>query len=242
MINLSGKKVIITGSARRIGKALAIASVKAGASVILHHNHSTNEISETASQIQEMGGVAEIIRADFSSPETAIRVFKDIFKEHGNIYALVNNAAIFKPVVFANTSLEDWQIHMNVNLTMPFLLSQSFANSLGNMPGRIINILDWRATRPGYDHFPYTISKAALAALTQSTALTLAPNIQVNGIALGAILSPSNGAQDDGIINKVPAKRWATIDELKEAFLFLLQGPEYITGEIIHLDGGRHLV
>lgn len=242
MINLTGKKIIITGSARRIGKELALVSAKSGASVVLHHNNSLKEVSETASKIQEMGGEVEIIRANFSSPETAIQGFKDIFKESGNIYALVNNAAIFKPVNFGNTSLEDWQIHMNVNLTMPFLLSQSFARSLGKMNGRIINILDWRALRPGYDHFPYTISKSALAALTQSAALSLAPNIQVNGIALGAILPPSDGGQDDDIISKVPAERWATIDELKEAFLFLLQGPEYITGEIIHLDGGRHLV
>jgi NAD(P)-dependent dehydrogenase (short-subunit alcohol dehydrogenase family) len=221
---------------------LALASAKAGASVILHHNNSIKEVSDTASQIQDMGGEVEIMRADFSSPETAIKEFNRFFKENENIFALVNNAAIFKSVKFAQTSLEDWQIHMNVNLTMPFLLSQSFANTLGNMKGRIINILDWRALRPGFDHFPYTISKSALVALTQSTALSLAPNIQVNGIALGAILPPSDGAQDDGIINKVPAKRWATIDELKETFLFLLQGPEYITGEIIHLDGGRHLV
>ncbi|MDO9547319.1 MAG: SDR family oxidoreductase [Pelolinea sp.] len=242
MIDLTGKKIIITGSARRIGKELALASAEAGASVILHHNHSTKEVSETASQIQEMGTEVEIIRSDFSTPETAIQVYNEIFRKHRNIYALVNNAAIFKPVKFTQTSLEDWQIHMNVNLTMPFLLSQLFANSLGNNKGRIINILDWRALRPGYDHFPYTISKSALAALTRSTALSLAPNIQVNGIALGAILPASDGAQEDGIINKVPAKRWATTDELRDVFLFLLQGPEYITGEIIHLDGGRHLV
>jgi NAD(P)-dependent dehydrogenase (short-subunit alcohol dehydrogenase family) len=242
MVNLLGKIVVITGAARRIGKALALASAEAGASVILHHNNSINEVSETASQIRAMGGEVEINRADFSNPEKAILGFNKIFKENSNIYGLVNNAAIFKSENFASTSLEDWQAHLNVNLTMPFLLSQSFANALGDQKARIINILDWRALRPGYDHFPYTISKSALAALTKSTALTLAPNIQVNGIALGAVLPPSDGNQDDGIISKVPAKRWATIDELKEAFLFLLQGPEYITGEIIHLDGGRHLV
>jgi len=125
---------------------------------------------------------------------------------------------------------------------MPFLLSQSFASSIGKQKARIINILDWRALRPGYDHFPYTISKSALAALTQTLALSLAPNVQVNGIALGAILPPVDGAEEKGIISKVPAGRWARKAELSDAYLFLLQGPEYITGEIIHLDGGRHLV
>ncbi len=242
MVDLKGKKVIITGSARRIGRELALASAKAGASVIIHHNQSQKEAEQTANDISKLGGKAEIIRADFSEPQKAREIFNKVFRKNKNIFALINNAAIFKPIKFANTSLDDWRIHMDINLTMPFLLSQLFASSLGKQKARIINILDWRALRPGYDHFPYTISKSALAALTQTLALSLAPNIQVNGIALGAILPPVDGAEERGIISKVPAGRWANITELSDVYLFLLQGPEYITGEIIHLDGGRHLV
>jgi len=242
MIDLKGKKVIITGSARRIGRELALASSKAGASVIIHHNQSQKEAEQTANDIRKLGGKAEIIRADFSEPEKATKIFSGVFQENNNIFALINNAAIFKPVKFANTSLKEWRTHMDINLTMPFLLSQSFASSLGERKARIINILDWRALRPGYDHFPYTISKSALVALTQTLALSLAPNIQVNGIALGAILPPADGGNENGIISKVPAGRWAKITELSDAYLFLLRGPEYITGEIMHLDGGRHLV
>ena len=242
MIDIEGKKVIITGSARRIGRELALASAKAGASVIIHHNRSKKEAEQTANDIRTLGGKVEIIHADFSNPQKAIGIFNTIFQDNKNIFALINNAAIFKPVKFTNTSLDDWRIHMDINLTMPFLLCQAFAKSLGNRKARIINILDWRALRPGYDHFPYTISKSALATLTETLALSLAPNIQVNGIALGAILPPSNGAKEEGIISKVPAGRWANITELSDAYLFLLQGPEYITGEILHLDGGRHLV
>ena len=242
MVNLKGKKVIITGSARRIGRELALASAKAGASVIIHHNQSQKKAEQTANDISKLGGKAEIIRADFSEPQKAREIFNKVFRKNKNIFALINNAAIFKPIKFANTSLDDWRIHLDINLTMPFLLSQLFASSLGELKGRIINILDWRALRPGYDHFPYTISKSALAALTQTLALSLAPNIQVNGIALGAILPPVDRPEENEIISKVPAGRWANISELSDAYLFLLQGPEYITGEIIHLDGGRHLV
>ena len=242
MVNLKGKKVIITGSARRIGRELALASAKAGASVIIHHNQSQKKAEQTANDISKLGGKAEIIRADFSEPQKAREIVNKVFRKNKNIFALINNAAIFKPIKFANTSLDDWRIHLDINLTMPFLLSQLFASSLGELKGRIINILDWRALRPGYDHFPYTISKSALAALTQTLALSLAPNIQVNGIALGAILPPVDGPKEKEIISKVPAGRWANISELSDAYLFLLQGPEYITGEIIHLDGGRHLV
>jgi pteridine reductase len=103
-------------------------------------------------------------------------------------------------------------------------------------------MLDWRALRPGPDHFPYTISKAALVAMTRSFASALAPRITVNGIALGAILPPSDGGDTETPIRDVPAKRWAELDEVWQTVLFLLTGTGYITGEIIHLDGGRHLV
>jgi len=242
MIDLKGKKVIITGSARRIGRELALASARAGASIIIHHNQSQEEAEKTANEISKLGVKTEIICADFSEPQKAREIFNRVFQKNKNIFALINNAAIFKPIKFANTSLDDWRLHMDINLTMPFLLSQSFASSLGEQKARIINILDWRALRPGYDHFPYTISKSALVSLTQTLALSLAPNIQVNGIALGAILPPVDGSEEKGLISKVPAGRWANITELSDAYLFLLQGPEYMTGEIIHLDGGRHLV
>jgi pteridine reductase len=161
----------------------------------------------------------------------------------GPIYALINNAAIFEPLSFQQTSLNDWDRHLTLNLTTPFLTSKAFADSLRpGEDGRIVNILDWRALRPAADHFPYTISKAGLAALTRSLAVALAPHISVNGLALGAILPPSDGENDDDIIQDIPAKRWANLDEVGEALIFLLDGPTYITGEILHLDGGRHLV
>jgi pteridine reductase len=132
---------------------------------------------------------------------------------------------------------------MNINLTAPFLLSQALAKQLPDTSeGRIVNIVDWRALRPGADHFPYTISKAALAALTRSLAAALAPRITVNALAFGAILPPSDRPATAKIIENVPAQRWSKPEEVQEALLFLLAGPAYITGEIIHVDGGRHLI
>ncbi|RPJ37783.1 MAG: SDR family oxidoreductase, partial [Chloroflexi bacterium] len=133
-------------------------------------------------------------------------------------------------------------------LTAPFLLSRDFGRMIpGGQKGRIVNIVDWRAMRPAADHFAYTISKAGLVALTHSLAAALAPDITVNGLALGAILPPSDrplsGEADmSKVLAQVPARRWAELDEVCQALLFLLDGPEYITGEIIHLDGGRHLI
>ena len=242
MVDLHEKRILITGAARRLGRQFALTCAQAGASVVIHYGHSAEEAQKLVREIEEFGGEAEIFQADLANPSEAIAAFEQLLEAKSSWYALINNAAIFEPVKFADTSLATWNRHMDINLTMPFLLSQAFARKLGKQPGRIINIVDWRALRPGKDHFAYTISKAALAAMTRSLAVILAPNIQVNALALGAILPPSDGGNEDKIIQPVPADRWAKLEELNEAMLFLLTGPEYITGEIIHLDGGRHLV
>ncbi len=163
---------------------------------------------------------------------------------NGPLYALVNNASTFDAVNWQTTTLEEWNHNLAVNLTAPFLLSQAFARRLlgdPNAQGRIVNLLDWRALRPGVDHLPYTIAKAGLAALTQSLAISLAPRITVNGLALGAVLPPSDDIDRQKLIAQVPAGRWAELDEVDQALVFLLGGPAYLTGEILHIDGGRHL-
>jgi len=243
MEKLRGKSILITGAGRRIGRSLALAAAKIGANVIIHHSHSDEEAADLVMLINQLGAEAKTIKADFSQPENAVRLLEKAMMDEKDLFALVNNAAIFKSVKFSDTSLDEWRLHMDINLTTPFLLSQAFAKSISGRKGRIINILDWRALRPGKDHFPYTISKAGLAALTKSSAIALAPHITVNGIALGAILPPSNeDGNEDSIIGPVPLNRWAELEEIEKLFIFLLTGPEYITGEIIHLDGGRHLV
>ena len=238
---LKNKTVLITGGAHRLGRHFALTAARAGANILLHHSHSPEEARQTAAEIEKFGVVCKIVNVDFDNPENVLKVFEKLFQAEP-VDALVNNAAIFEPVKFTETTLLQFQQHLNINLTVPFILSQLFSAHLGQKEGRIVNILDWRALRPGRDHFPYTISKSALAAMTESLALNLAPNIQVNALALGAILPPSDGNRDGNIIRQVPAQRWADLDELSQAFLFLLDGPSYITGEIIHLDGGRHLV
>jgi pteridine reductase len=240
-MSLENKTILITGGARRLGRHFALTAAQAGADIILHHSHSPEEAQRTALEIEKFSVKCKIISVDFYNTDMIQSEFIKIFKDH-LVDGLVNSAAIFEPVKFADTTLLQWQQHMNINLTAPFLLSQLFAENLGKKEGRIVNIVDWRALRPGRDHFPYTISKAALVDMTKALALNLAPNIQVNALALGAILPPSDGNKDENIIRQVPANRWAELEELSQAFLFLLDGPKYITGEILHLDGGRHLV
>jgi NAD(P)-dependent dehydrogenase (short-subunit alcohol dehydrogenase family) len=238
---LGQKTIMITGASRRIGRALAVASAAAGANVIIHYAHSKESAEETRRLVVQQGRQAWMLQADFLRPDDVHRLADAAFSL-GPVHALVNNAAIFGPAGLAGTGLQDWENHMAINLRAPFVLAQAFGRALGpHTEGRIVNILDWRAMHPGSDHFAYTVSKAALAAMTKSLARALAPRISVNGLALGAVLPPEGSQMDPGIIQRVPARRWGTLDEVAHALIFLLAGPAYVTGEVIYVDGGRHL-
>jgi len=189
-----------------------------------------------------MGRRAWVLKAELEKLEEVPNLIMQA-DQYTPLYALVNSAAIFEPRTMADSSLADWERHLRINLTAPFLLSRAFADQLPDgSEGRIVNILDWRALKPGADHFPYTISKAALAAMTRSMAVSLAPRITVNGLALGAVLPPTDGGDVSKMTENIPSGRWSEPQEVQQALVFLLSGPADLTGEIIHLGGGRHLV
>jgi NAD(P)-dependent dehydrogenase (short-subunit alcohol dehydrogenase family) len=239
---MKNQTVLITGAARRIGRHLALAVAEAGGNVIIHHANSPEAAAQTAADVQARGVQAWVLTADFNDPRQ-VQYLMEQAAQIAPLFAVINNASIYEPLSAQQTALSDWQRHLNVNLTAPFLICQAFAALPYNGPTRrILNILDWRALRPAADHFPYIISKAALTAMTRSLAVTYAPNILVNGLALGAILPPSDGSETTDILKSIPAGRWAHLDEVNQSAIFLLDGPEYITGEILHLDGGRQLI
>jgi NAD(P)-dependent dehydrogenase (short-subunit alcohol dehydrogenase family) len=254
IMSLDNKLVLITGSSRRVGRELALAVARAGGDVVIHYGHSQADAQYLRDEIEGLGRNAFLLQADLNDA-SQVNTLIPRASEHGHLFALVNNAAIFETLTWQSTSLEAWNHHLMVNLTAPFLLSQAFARLLpSGETGRIVNLLDWRALRPAADHLPYTISKSALVALTRSLAVALAPPISVNGLALGAVLppvtkldsatggTPGEGVVPPNILKNVPAGRWADLDEVGQALIFLLDGPAYITGEIIHIDGGRHLI
>lgn len=238
---LAGKNILITGAAVRVGAAMARAVAAARANVIIHYGDSAQDAKKLQAEIQAQGAEAHLLKADLSDQKAVSTIIPRAL-EHGPLFALVNSASIFENIDLESTKYVDWQQHLDINLTAPFTLSQAFWKATKKRTGRIVNILDWRATRPGPDHLPYTVSKAGLAALTKSLAAAMAPKVQVNAIAFGAILPPSDGGNASGMIKNVPAGRWAKLEEVGQTLLFLLTGPTYITGEIIYLDGGRHLV
>jgi NAD(P)-dependent dehydrogenase (short-subunit alcohol dehydrogenase family) len=164
----------------------------------------------------------------------------------GHLDILINSASIFPPEDFLDADSATWDRNMMVNLKAPFLLSQAFARALPkDQPGKIINLLDAIAMRPQNHHFSYTISKYGLEGLTQAMAHGLAAqNIQVNGIALGAILPNVNDTPEQfaKLAQRIPARRTGAPEDVVKAMLYLLKDADFVTGEIIRVDGGRHLV
>src|SRR5687768_1429225 len=159
--SLNGKTVLITGAARRLGRLFALACARAGTDVVIHHGHSDEEAEIVRNEVTRLGRRAWVFQADLSDSNQSRELIPQI-NESTPLHALVNSAAIFEQLSMEKTSLQDWERHVAINLTAPFLLSQAFAKQALD-GGRIVNILDWRALRPGADHFPYTVSKSALA-------------------------------------------------------------------------------
>ncbi len=240
-VDLHGRAALITGAGRRLGEAFARAVAEAGGDVCLHFG--TTPADELAAELSRKHSVRAVaLQADLADAAAVSRLLDRAVERLGEVDLLVNSASVFGSATLANTDVDTWQHHLAVNLTAPFLLSQAFARHRNGRPGAIVNLLDWRALRPGPDHLAYTVSKAGLAALTKSLAQALAPGIRVNGLALGAILPPPGASgDDDRPAAQAPLGRWGTLEETCDALLFLLAGPDFITGEILHLDGGRHL-
>lgn len=243
LMALSDQHILITGAAKRIGREIALHLAKKGANLALHFNHSKTEAEELRKEISNLGVNCSLIQSDLSSVSNALTIIKEAEK-WAPLSALINNASLFGSEDFSTTTPQDWQRHLNINLSAPFFLSQQLIESAkqAKRQVRIINMLDWRALRPAGDHFAYTISKAGLASLTKALASAAAPHAIVNGIALGAILPPKTGETPKDILKSIPRDRWGRVEEVAQTVEFLLTGSDYITGEIIHLDGGRHLV
>ena len=237
-MDLSGKTALITGSARRVGRALALALAERGATVAVHYGKSDADAKETVDTIHAMGSEAKAFSADISQPNEVTALTREVISCFGPFNVLVNSASIFERGSLYEATLEDWERHFAINVSAPFILAREMALSLPNASqGKIINIGDWRCVRP--KRFCYGVSKAALSGLTSSLALSLAPHIQVNELALGAILPPRD-AENEPMTAPGPAGRLGTLNEVASAMLALIEN-DFITGETIRIDGGDHI-
>ena len=195
-MQLLGKTVLITGAAKRLGRAIALSLARRGASVLIHYNRSECEAKQLKLEIERLGREAHLISADFSSVKKPVTVqiqafVKKAYKLCPRIDFLVNNAAVFYPTPFEKITERHWDDFMNVNLKVPFFLSQTIGKRmLRQKSGKIVNLVDWTDVRPDVNFIPYTISKAGLVVATRGLAKALAPHVQTIGIAPGPILPP----------------------------------------------------
>lgn len=241
---LEGRTALVTGGARRLGRAMASSLSRAGATVVVHYHTSRDDAQATAAGIEVLGGRAFLVDGDLSDARAASALCRRAGDACGGaLDILVNNASVFAPGSAQATGIAEWDLAQAVNLRAPFLLAQAFAAQLaGEGPADIVNLNDGRALRPGADHFAYTVSKVGLHGLTRSLALALGPRVRVNELALGAVLAPESpaGGHQRTPREALPLRRYPTPDDVADALLFLLSSPA-LTGQTVSVDGGQHL-
>ena len=232
---------LVTGAGHRVGRALALALAEAGANVAVHYNSSDEAAAETVAALEMAGGCAEAFQADFDDAAEVERLFESVDGRMGPVRILLNNSARYELGELSSSTVEEWDRCMAVNVRAPYLLSRAMANALPEgLTGKIVNIGDSRTNRR--ERFVYGVSKAALRSLTVSLAESLAPAIQVNEIALGAVLQPTDTPRGErpemDQFDYGPIRRMGTLNEVAHAMMWLIEN-DYVTGETVHLDGGR---
>ena len=241
-MDLEGITALVTGGARRVGRGIALALADAGCDLVLHFNRSADEASETAAEAAAKGARVALVGADLADPASAPSIVGGA-GDLAPVRVLVNSAAMFPEDTLAGLTPAGWQKTLAVNLTGPVFLSQAFAAALPpDADGAIVNVTDWRTARPYPDHFSYTIAKGAIDTFTGAAADSLAPRIRVNAVALGAILPPPgrDSAYLQELAQEIPLQRVGGVDVVARAVLFLLRN-DFVTGEIVRVDGGAHL-
>ncbi|MEZ6131339.1 MAG: SDR family oxidoreductase [Planctomycetaceae bacterium] len=235
---------IVTGAAKRLGRDISLALANdPGLNIVVHYHRSQEAAEHVVGDIQSVGRRAVCVSADLNQPDTATSTIFAAAATLGPVRVLVNCAAVFEDRDLVDVDVQHWSAHFTVNALAPLLLTQQFAAQLPHgVTGHVVNILDWRATRPPASHAVYSASKAALASITRCLAQQLAPQIQVNAIAPGAILPPPG--RDHWHMQRaataIPLQRPGQSADVSNAVVFLVKSG-FITGEILHVSGGEQL-
>lgn len=242
-MKLEGKVALVTGAAKRVGRAIAVSLAQRGAKLAIHYNHSREEAQRFAEEAKGISGQdAKIFKADLSDVRQVERMAETVLKEFGTIHVLVNSASLYQKNVFGKTKLADWDSHLNANLRGPFFLSQALGLVMKKAgEGKIVNMADWAAHRPYVDYIPYCISKAGILCLNTALAKALAPEVQVNAILPGPILLPESFTPKmrKAVEDATLLKHIGTPKDIAHAVLFLIEGSDFITGATLSVDGGR---
>ena len=241
-MNLSGRVALVTGAGRRVGQAIALALGAKGMRVAVHYNGSADGAQETVAQLTSEGAQGRAFQADLSAGSGPSSLIADVVDAFGGLDVLVNSAAIMERTPFGDVTPEMWDTIMAINIRAPFFVTQAAAPHLRKAGGAIVNIADLAAFETWPAYVPHGISKAGVVHMTRSLARVLAPDVRVNGIAPGTVLLPENWdtAADERLRQTTPLARTGTPEDVSSTVIFLLES-DYITGETIIVDGGRHI-
>lgn len=248
--NTGTKTALITGSAKRIGAETTRVLHQAGYNVIIHCRKSQQAAKQLADELNAIRtNSANVIQGDLDDETIYEPLIEQAYQCWGRLDALINNASSFFPTPIGSITMDDWNNLINSNMKAPLFLSQAAAPHLKKTQGNIVNMIDVHGIRPMREHPVYCAAKAGLNMLTLSLAKELGPEIRVNGVAPGAILWPTADQQDDEmsehtkniILERTALKRPGDPSDIANTILFLISQNNYITGQVIAVDGGRSL-
>jgi len=235
---------LVTGAARRVGRAIALYLAEARFDVVFTYRSSASEAQELSELLHQTGRRSLAIQADFSKPiEAAEQIEKTFSKNFTRLDALINNASLYEPSSLQSATPEQIKNLFAIHFESPFYLARKFESKLRSSRGHIVNMVDLLADRPWPEYLAYSASKAALGSLTRGLARALAPDVTVNGIAPGVVEWPEDYPQEERqkYLKRVPLARAGTPEDVAKLVHFLVTDGSYITGQIIPLDGGRSI-
>lgn len=247
-MTLQAGVALVTGAAKRVGRAIALSLGQAGFDVAIHYKHSRQEAEEVSGQIIQQGQRALTIQADLADPLSWREVVDRVVAGLGRLDVLVNNASLYRtdtPDTLAEFDHQLWERMLRTNLVAPAgLCHAAHAQLAASGRGHIVNLCDIAAERPWPAHLAYCASKAGLVCLTKALARALAPRVQVNGVAPGIAVFPEDYSEEQRrrLTDRVPLAREGTPEEIADIVCFLVTKGEYVTGQVISVDGGRGLV
>lgn len=239
--SLQGKVALVTGSAKRLGRAVALRLAQEGADVVVHYRSSEAEAQEAVKEIEKLGRRSVAIGADLESVAEIKRLVDEAGKHFGRLDILVNSAANFLPASMVSTTEQIWDAALDTNLRAPFFCAQAAAPLLRRTRGCIINFADAGGLLAWTGYIPHSVSKAGVVMLTRVLAKALAPEVRVNAIAPGTITMEGDAPEiESDFIKCAPLRRSGKPSDITEAVLFLVQS-DFITGQVLVVDGGRTL-
>ncbi len=238
---LRGQTALITGAAKRIGRAIALAYANAGADIAITYRKSSAEAEETLQELKSLGIKGSAHRCDLDDAAAIKQAVANVVMDHGRLDLLVNNAGKFASSALEDITADEWDSMFAANTRGPFLMAQAAFPHLRAARGRVVNIGSLGGIHPWATHGHYCTSKAALHMLSKTMAKAWAPEISVNCIAPGMIVQGEVGAAYQSFADKTPMKRNGTAADVAQAALFFATGPHFITGQLLAVDGGLGL-